>query len=268
MHDILLYAAAGGSVGFVVGMTGVGGGSFMTPILLLFGFPPPIAIGTDLLYAALTKASGIITHARQRTVEWRIVGLMATGSIPASLITMFFLHQLKTQEIAYNHILTTTLGVMLIITGLVLLFRSSLLRERHQLADDHSQVGLFEKQHAKLFTILMGIVLGVMVSLSSVGAGAFAAAVLMMLYPRMAIIRVIGTDLAHAIPLTTIAGIGHMTLGHVDWLLLSGLLIGSLPAIWLGTKLAYKVPNKIMQPIMASVLLLLGIKYVVAWPGF
>lgn len=263
LHELLLYAAAGGSVGFIVGMTGVGGGSLMTPLLLLFGFSPSVAIGTDLLYAAITKAGGVVTHSRQKTVEWQIVGLMAAGSLPSAILTMFFLHHLQNRGVEYNNILTTTLGIMLIITALVLLFRTTLLRERHQLAGEHSTVGLFEKRHAKGLTWFMGVILGAMVTLSSVGAGAFAAAVLMMLYPRMAIIRIIGTDLAHAVPLTAIAGIGHITLGHVNWNLLAGLLIGSLPAIWLGTKLAYKVPNKVMQPLMATVLLLLGIKYVV-----
>jgi hypothetical protein len=263
LHEILLYAAAGGSVGFVVGMTGVGGGSFMTPILLAFGFAPSIAVGTDLLYAAITKSGGVATHKRQDTIEWKIVGLMASGSLPASLITMFVLHKLKQQGLNYNDILTTTLGIMLIVTSMVLLFRSTLLRERHQLAGDDSSVAQFEKRHIRSLTFIMGVTLGIMVTLSSVGAGAFAAAVLMILYPRMAIIRIIGTDLAHAVPLTLVAGLGHGFLGHVNFMLLASLLIGSLPGIWLGTKLAYKVPDKIMQPLMALVLLLLGIHYII-----
>lgn len=233
----------------------------MTPILLAFGFSAPVAVGTDLLYAAITKGGGVTTHTRQKTIEWKIVGFMAAGSMPASLATMWFLHRLQQQGVEYEKILTTTLGVMLIVTSLVLLFRSFLLYKRHQLADDRSNIGLFERRHARGLTFSMGIVLGVMVTLSSVGAGAFGAAVLMILYPRMAIIRIIGTDLAHAVPLTAVAGLGHGILGNVDLMLLVSLLLGSLPCIWLGTKLAYKVSDKIMQPLMASVLLLLGIYY-------
>lgn len=261
MQDILIYALAGGSIGFVIGITGVGGGSFMTPILLAFCFKPAIAVGTDLLYAAITKAGGVITHNRQRTIEWRIVVRMAAGSLPASFFTMLLLKQLQQRGIDFNSILTTTLGVMLILTSFVLLFRTWLLRERHQLADDESKIGLFERKHAQQLTVLMGVALGILVTLSSVGAGAFGAAVLMILYPRMAIIRIIGTDLAHAVPLTAVAGFGHLYLGHIDFLLLCSLLIGSLPGIWFGTRVAYRVPENFMRWLMALVLLGLGLKY-------
>lgn len=261
MQEILLYAAAGGSVGFVVGMTGVGGGSFMTPILLAFGFPAPVAVGTDLLYAAVTKAGGVWTHRRQRTIAWSVVGLMAAGSVPASLLTMLLLRHLQREGIEYADLLTVTLGIMLVLTALVLLFRTTLLRERHQIADDASTLGALERRHARKLTFLMGIALGVLVTLSSVGAGAFGAAVLMILYPRMAMIRVIGTDLAHAVPLTAVAGLGHWHLGHVDFALLGSLLIGSLPCIWLGTKVAARVPDKLMQRGIATILLILGVRY-------
>lgn len=261
MHDIVLYAAAGGTVGFVVGMTGVGGGSFMTPILIAFGFSPPVAIGTDLLYAAVTKAGGVVTHSRQRTVEWRVVGLMAAGSLPASVITMLVLRRLQQQGVDYSQALTFTLGLMLVVTAFVLLFRSLLLRERHQLADERSKFGVFERRHCRKLTFIMGLALGVLVTMSSVGAGAFGAAVLMILYPRMAMIRVIGTDLAHAVPLTAVAGLGHYHLGHVNVLLLVSLLLGSLPGIWAGTKVASRVPEKAMQRGIATLLLLLGFKY-------
>lgn len=261
MHDILLYALAGGAVGFVVGMTGVGGGSLMTPILLAFGFTPAVAVGTDLLYAAITKAGGIVAHHRQKTIDWKVMGLLSLGSLPTSMLTMFFLKELQNREINYNSILTTTLGVMLILTALVLFFRTFLIKERVHLADEKSPVGDFERKHAASLTLVMGIALGALVTLSSVGAGAFGAAVLMTLYPRMPIIRVIGTDIAHAVPLTAIAGLGHMYLGNVNFLLLAGLLIGSLPAIWLGTKMATRIPELFMQRVMALILISLGIKY-------
>lgn len=261
MQDFILYMLAGGCVGFVVGMTGVGGGSFMTPILLAFGFSPAIAIGTDLLYASITKSGGVITHARQRTVEWKVVALLCASSIPASLVTTLALRHLQNSGFDYSSILTRTLGIMLVITSLVLFFRTFLIRERHHLADSHSSIGEFERRHAGWLTFMIGIVLGVMVTLSSVGAGAFGATALMLLYPRMPMIRVIGTDLAYAVPLTAVAGLGHMQLGHVDYWLLLSLIAGSLPCIWLGTRVANLVPEKIMQRVMASILLILGIRY-------
>lgn len=261
MHDILLYALAGGAVGFVVGLTGVGGGSLMTPILLAFGFTPAIAVGTDLLYAAITKAGGIVAHQRQKTIDWKVMGLLSLGSLPTSMLTMFFLKHLQNREIDYNSILTTTLGIMLILTSLVLFFRTFLIQERRQLADPQSPIGDFERKHAAILTFTMGIALGALVTLSSVGAGAFGAAVLMTLYPRMSIIRVIGTDIAHAVPLTAIAGLGHMHLGHINTYLLAGLLIGSLPAIWLGTKMATRIPELFMQRVMALILISLGVRY-------
>jgi uncharacterized membrane protein YfcA len=262
LQDFILYMLAGGSVGFVVGMTGVGGGSFMTPILLGFGFSPATAIGTDLLYAAITKSGGVITHARQRSVDWKVVSLLVMSSIPASLVTTLALRHLQKTGFDYSAILTSALGIMLMITSLVLFFRTLLIRERHHLADSHSSIGEFERRHAGWLTFVMGVIVGVMVTLSSVGAGAVGATVLMMLYPRMPMIRVIGTDLAYAVPLTAVAGLGHMQLGHIDYWLLLSLIAGSLPCIWLGTKMANRVPEKIMQRIMASILLLLGIRYV------
>ncbi|HEX7027346.1 MAG TPA: sulfite exporter TauE/SafE family protein [Gammaproteobacteria bacterium] len=261
MYDFLLYALAGASVGFVVGMTGVGGGSLMTPILLAFGFTPTVAIGTDLLYAAITKAGGVIAHARQSTVNWKIVRNLLLGSLPASVVTMALLKHLHTRGIDYSPILTTTLGVMLILTSLVLFFRTFLLHERDYLASGKSALAEFEHQHATLLTIVTGISLGALVTLSSVGAGAFGAAVLMVLYPRLPMIQVIGTDLAHAVPLTAVAGLGHLHLGNVDFNLLAGLLLGSLPAIWLGTKAANRMPEKIMQRLVAFILIGLGVNY-------
>jgi uncharacterized membrane protein YfcA len=261
LYDILLYALAGASVGFVVGITGVGGGSLMTPILLAFGFPPTVAVGTDLLYASITKAGGVITHSRQNTVNWKIVRNLLSGSLPASIVTMTFLKYLQTQKIDYSPVLTATLGFMLILTSLVLFFRTFLLQERNYLASSKSSIAEFEHAHATLLTIITGAALGALVTLSSVGAGAFGAAVLMVLYPRMPMIQIIGTDLAHAVPLTAIAGLGHLHLGNVNFHLLIGLLLGSLPAIWLGTKAATRVPEKIMQRLVALILACMGIKY-------
>lgn len=257
MSDLLLYVVAGAGVGFAIGVTGVGGGSLMTPLLLLFGFPLHIAIGTDLLYAAVTKAGGMAAHARQRTVDWRLVGLLALGSVPASLLTVWALHDLFGAPDAYAPLLTSALGVMLMLTAL-----SILLRERLQaLAPAQSPLRRRLDRHAGTVTLLMGLLLGVCVTLSSVGAGAFGAAVLMALYPALRAARIVGTDIAHAVPLTLIAGLGHLALGNVDFALLGALLVGSLPAIWFGSRIADHLPDRVMRPILATLLAGLGIRF-------
>lgn len=257
--DILLYILAGAAVGLAVGITGVGGGSLMTPLLLLFGFPPHVAVGTDLMYASITKAGGALAHHKQRTIRWRLMGLMAAGSLPAAGVTIFLLHNYFGDPESYNHLLTTSLGFMLILTSGVILLKSRL---RQNIAQEIvAQQDLVTTRKQDVLTFAMGVSLGVLVTLSSVGAGAIAAAVLMILYPKLASIKIVGTDLAHAVPLTLIAGLGHMFLGNVDFLLLGSLLIGSLPAIMLGTKLGANIPDKVLHPILASVLMLIGAKY-------
>ncbi len=229
----------------------------MTPLLILFGFPPHVAIGTDLLYAAITKASGVITHARHRTIEWKVVGTLAAGSIPASIGTTFILSQYFTEPEKYHQVLTTSLGFMLIVTSAVLLFKDKLISSRHQEQAENAT----NSRHRLRLTFLMGFILGVFVTLSSVGAGAIGTAVLMILFPALAAARIVGTDLAHAVPLTLIAGLGHMQLGNVDYYLLGSLLIGSLPAIHLGTKLSKHLPSSVLRPALASMLLFIGVKY-------
>jgi len=256
--DLLYYIIAGASVGLAIGLTGVGGGSLMTPILLMFGFPPHIAIGTDLLYASITKSGGVLMHQKQKTIDWSIMAKLAAGSIPASAITVILLNIYFKDVNEYSQILTTSLGFMLILTALVLIFKRRI--QEHQLEKSVPVLVNFQ-HHAGLVTILMGIVLGVLVTLSSVGAGAFGTAVLMVLYPSLSSIKIIGTDLSHAVPLTLIAGIGHLFLGHIDFVLLGSLLIGSLPAIYVGTRLGRKLPENVLQPILASALLLLGLKF-------
>ncbi|RRJ84871.1 sulfite exporter TauE/SafE family protein [Aestuariirhabdus litorea] len=255
--DILAYILAGAGVGLAVGITGVGGGSLMTPLLLLFGFPPHIAIGTDLMYASLTKASGVAMHHRRGTIDWRLVLLLGLGSMPAALITVLILYLYFPDSSSYGHILTSSLGVMLILTALVLLFKNKLVKF-HKSAGDKPG---FLHHHSTTLTWVMGVFLGTFVTLSSVGAGAFGTAVLMVLYPALLSIRVVGTDLAHAVPLTLVAGLGHLLLGNVDFYLLGCLLMGSLPAIYLGTRLGSRLPDRVLHPILASTLLALGLKY-------
>lgn len=259
--DLLFYIIAGASVGLAIGLTGVGGGSLMTPILLMFGFPPHIAIGTDLLYAAITKSGGVVMHHKQKTIDWSIMFKLAAGSIPASAITVIILNLYFQDVNEYSQILTNSLGLMLIMTALVLVFKRRI--QEHQLEKAVPLLQSFQ-HHASKVTVAMGILLGVLVTLSSVGAGAFGTAVLMVLYPSLLSVRIVGTDLAHAVPLTLVAGLGHLFLGHVDFLLLGALLCGSLPAIYVGTKLGSKLPENILQPILASALLVLGFKFAFA----
>ncbi|EGG94765.1 putative Permease [gamma proteobacterium IMCC1989] len=254
----LLYIMAGAVVGLAVGITGVGGGSLMTPFLLLFGFPPNVAIGTDLLYAAITKSGGIFSHQKQGNIQWDLVRRLAWGSIPAAIITSLALHYLFGDANEYSHILTFSLGIMLVFTSSVLFFRSRLKVENHKAGGLLS----FAHRHTAPVTIVMGAILGVFVTLSSVGAGAIGAAILMTLYPALAARKVVGVDIAHAVPLTFIAGFAHLLLGNVDFVLLGSLLVGSLPAVVLGAKLSTKIPNNLLQPLLASILMVLGIKFV------
>jgi len=257
--EVFRYILGGAAVGLLVGLTGVGGGSLMTPLLIMFGIPYNVAIGTDLLYAATTKCGAVVSHHRKGTVRWRLVLWLAVGSIPASLVTAYVLKEFFAGSEGYKVILTTSLGIMLILTSIVLVFRKRIIDQSH--GETEGLVNWIQ-QRARPVTFITGIALGIFVTLSSVGAGAFGTAALMILYPRLPAINVVGTDLAHAVPLTLIAGLGHLIfLGNVDFMLLGALLIGSLPAVQLGTKLAVKLPNEALQPILAAILFVLGIKF-------
>jgi uncharacterized membrane protein YfcA len=253
--DILLYILAGASVGFIVGITGIGGGALMTPLLLLFGFPPNIAVGTDLMYASLTKASGVYSHHKQKHVEWKLVKLLALGSLPAALITGFSLQNLFEDSVSYEALIKNSLGFMLLLTAFVVFFRKQIQRLTLRIKSTNNE------KSRDISTILMGIVLGVLVTMTSVGAGAIGTAALMLLYPALRSSHVVGTDIAHAVPLTACAGLIHMALGNVDFGLLFALLVGSIPAIQLGSKVSHHLPDGVLRPLLASILFFLGAKY-------
>ncbi len=253
------YVIAGAGVGFAVGVTGVGGGSLMTPLLLMFGFPAATAIGTDLLYASITKANGILAYHRQKAVNWKVMGYMSAGSLPAAAVTVWALHNYFPSADAYQHLLTTLLGIMLTLTAIVIFMRGKI-QKRNIDVQLHPEKHRFYR-HPYLWTAITGVLLGVLVTLSSIGAGVIGTAVLMLLYPKWNSVQIVGTDLAHAVPLTLVAGIGHLFLGHVDWMLLLALLIGSLPAIYVGSRVASKLPDRLLQMILACVLAILGVKY-------
>ena len=259
----LSHIAAGGVVGFAIGVTGVGGGSLMTPILLLFGYAPAVAIGTDLLYAALTKTGGVVSHHKQQSIDWRIVRTLSAGSLPASALTHLALsggHLVSLQQ--SETLLTSSLGMMLILTA-VMLWGRNILRANAALGKPSLIMGVIHKNRTKT-TLVMGIVLGVCVTLSSVGAGAFAAAILMTVYADTKSVRIVGTDIAHAVPLTLVAGLGYLFVGEVDLALLTGLLIGSLPAIQLGAKLAHKMPERFLRGVLIVLLGSLGVGYLIS----
>ena len=264
----LIHIAAGALVGLVIGLTGVGGGSLMTPILVLgFGISPAIAVGTDLLYAALTKCSGIYFHQKNRTVDWKIVLLLGSGSIPSSIITISFLEHLKSTGFNYDDIIILTLGVMLILTAFIILIKNRLISFIHANHADSFAVN-FVRNFRPQITILCGCLLGCVVTLSSVGAGAIGSAILFLLYPRKSSISIVGTDIAHAVPLTAIAGLGHLHFGSVDFSLLFGLLAGGVPAIYLGSLIGKKLPDKVLRPLIALLLLAMGIKLILSQQVF
>jgi uncharacterized protein len=252
-----LYSLSGFAVGIIVGLTGVGGGSLMTPLLVLvFGIHPATAVGTDLLYAALTKAGGTLIHRNKGNVDWKITGLLAAGSIPAALITLALLSQLPARSPQVTHLISFSLGTALLLTALAIVFRARIINWslRHENA--------FYRRHLGATTVAVGALLGMMVTISSVGAGALGVAALFFLYPRLPAVRIVGSDIAHAVPLTLVAGIGHWILGSVDWILLGSLLLGSLPGIWLGTQISSRIPDRVLRPLLASMLVLIGAKLI------
>ncbi|MBD5803041.1 Sulfite exporter TauE/SafE [Azoarcus sp. Aa7] len=253
------YTVAGFAVGAIVGLTGVGGGSLMTPLLvLLFGIHPSVAVGTDLLYAAITKTGGTLAHGLKGTVDWAVTKRLATGSIPAAILTLVLVGTFAPGGIdGAAALIKVALGVALLLTAVALIFRKQI----QAYALRHVGAEANPVRTARL-TVLTGAVLGVLVSISSVGAGALGVTALFFLYPAMPALRIVGSDIAHAVPLTLVAGIGHWMLGSVDWFLLGSLIVGSLPGIWVGSHISTKVPDRILRPILATMLVLVGAKLV------
>ena len=248
----LSLAAAGFGVGILVGLTGVGGGSLMTPFLIFYGVPPLTAVGTDLVYAAATKSGGVLLHGIRGTVQWRLVGYLALGSVPASLIAVVVLGKWVAADADYDQIITTILGVSLILTAGAVLIRPWLRQQRPAAECSRYLVP---------GTILAGAVIGVLTTLSSVGAGALGAAVLTLFYRNLSMVVVVGTDLAHATLLAAVSGFGHWQIGSVDVNLLLPLLVGSLPGLFLGTQLATRVPDRILRGVVATMLLSIGVAF-------
>lgn len=255
-----LYSLSGLLVGILVGVTGVGGGSLMTPLLvLLFNIHPATAVGTDLLYAAITKSAGTAVHSRNKTVNWKIVRWLAVGSIPSALITLYLMSGIDRDSLAFRSVLTNALGWMLFLTAILLIFRKQFVDWVAHYRRHRKPV---EPRTITIGTLLLGVVLGTLVTLTSVGAGALGVTALLMLYPRLEIRDIVGSDIVHAVPLTLVGGLGYWMIGEIDWPLLISLLIGSIPGIIIASHLAPRMPDRIIRPILACTLALVAFKLV------
>jgi len=248
------YSISGFGVGLLVGMTGVGGGSLMTPLLiLLFGINPATAVGTDLLYAAATKTVGSMVHGIAHSIDWRVVGRLATGSVPLTIATLVVLSFINESQTARSLITIILSGALLMAAG-VLIFRGAIVqfyRGRFHSLDDRSTA---------IATVIFGGILGILVTVSSVGAGAVGVCLLIILYPRLPMAKIVGSDIAHAVPLTLVAGAGHWMIGTVDMKIVGSLLVGSLPGIILGSYLAVRVPEQVLRSILAVTLVIVASK--------
>jgi uncharacterized protein len=244
------YSLSGFAVGVLVGLTGVGGGSLMTPLLvLLFGIHPTTAVGTDLLYASITKTGGTLVHGLNKTIDWRVTGRLAAGSLPAAIVTLLLMHHYGAPP--HAALISTTLGFALMLTAISIIFRP-------QIVAYAARLGEMSSRRVTTLTVLTGLVLGVLVTISSVGAGALGVTALILLYPKLPTVRIVGSDIAHAVPLTLVAGLGHWWLGSVDLVLLASLLVGSIPGIMIGSQFSARAPDWILRPILAATLLLVG----------
>ena len=252
--EFIQYIIAGFVVGLLVGLTGVGGGSLMTPILLIFfNVKAAVAVGTDLLYASLTKSVGIFAHGKLGNIDWKMVRLLAYGSLPASIVTLLYL---KNMDIASDSAVADIkfwLGIALLLTSVSVIFRN-------QLAKLSKTGHWINPKYVPALTVVLGAILGFLVTLTSVGAGALGVTALLILYPKVNITKIVGSDVAHAVPLTLIAGLGHASLGTVDYSLLGTLLIGSIPGIWIGSHLSSKVAEHWIRVILALILVYVGQK--------
>ena len=261
MHEFA-FVVAGFVVGMVVGMTGVGGGSLMTPLLIFgFGIKPHLAIGTDLLFAAFTKLGGTVRLARARLIDWRMVGQMAAGSLPATLLTLYVLRRMGPANAHTQAAMTTTLGAALLLTAAATLYKAWRGKAAPSRVSPEQGALVTRSRHWAL-PLVFGAAMGTLVTLTSVGAGAMGVMVLMLLYPALPLPRIVAADIAHAVPLTLLAGLGHASMGSVDWPLLLTLLAGSLPGIWLGTVLAHKTPDRVIRSLLSLLLAYAGAKLI------
>jgi uncharacterized membrane protein YfcA len=256
IHSIqFLYTISGFAVGLLVGLTGVGGGSLMTPLLiLLFGMHPAAAVGTDLLYAAATKSAGSVMHGFNRTVDWRVVFRLAAGSVPMTIVSIAVLSYLDINGEGTQQLIGWVLAFALLLTAATLIFRNRIV------ARYAPSMGALPPNRIAVLTVIVGGILGVLVSISSVGAGAIGVTALVLLYPKLPTARIVGSDIVHAVPLTLVAGIGHWFLGSIDWQVFAALILGSVPGILIGSYAAARVPETALRVVLALTLLAVAAK--------
>ena len=245
-------------VGFLVGLTGMGGGALMTPALILLGLArPAIAVGTDLVWGALTKALGAFVHYRQKTVEFTIVKRLAIGSIPGALAGLALLAHLHKNGVeAMDRVIVRLLAIALMCVALSLFIRA--MRGRSSRIEVSSE-SLIDRAPAWA-TSALGAVVGFLVSLTSVGSGSLIVACLVVFYPGLSMRRIVGSDILHALILVGVSALGHLGIGSVNVPLLAALLVGSIPGVWIGSKTSAMVPERILQPLLAVTLFFLGYK--------
>jgi uncharacterized membrane protein YfcA len=256
IHSIqFLYTISGFAVGLLVGLTGVGGGSLMTPLLiLLFGMHPAAAVGTDLLYAAATKSAGSAVHGFNRTVDWRVVRRLAAGSVPTTIVSISVLSYLDINGPGARQLIGWVLAFALLLTAVTLIFRNRIVARYAPV------MGALPPNRIAVLTVIVGGVLGVLVSISSVGAGAIGVTALVLLYPTLPTARIVGSDIVHAVPLTLVAGVGHWFLGSVDWQVFTALILGSVPGILIGSYAASRFPETALRVVLALTLLAVAAK--------
>ncbi|MGA2814875.1 MAG: sulfite exporter TauE/SafE family protein [Xanthobacteraceae bacterium] len=256
IHSIqFLYTISGFAVGLLVGLTGVGGGSLMTPLLiLLFGMHPAAAVGTDLLYAAATKSAGSVVHGFNRTVDWRVVRRLAAGSVPMTIVSISVLSYLDINGPGTRQLIGWMLAFALLLTAVTLIFRNRIVARYAPI------MGALPPNRIAVLTVIVGGVLGVLVSISSVGAGAIGVTALVLLYPTLPTARIVGSDIVHAVPLTLVAGVGHWFLGSVDWQVFTALILGSVPGILIGSYAASRFPETALRVVLALTLLAVATK--------
>lgn len=254
----LTYVVSGLVVGILVGLTGVGGGSLMTPLLtLIFGVPPSVAVGTDLAFACLTKSAGTFAHRFRGTVHWDIVKRLCFGALPAAILAIIFLKYFGAIDKRIDQFIRYSIGGSVLLTVIALLFRGKM----QQWIIDHPEKQL-QGNRLTTATIFCGAVLGTLVTISSIGAGAVGATLLVLLYPRLSPAEIAGTDIAYAVPLTAIAALGHWSLGSIDWILLGSLLLGSVPGITIGSLAARAIPEKLLRGVLAVTLTAVAAKMI------
>lgn len=261
--DQTAFIFAGFVVGLIVGLTGVGGGSLMTPLLIFgFGIKPALAVGTDLLFAAFTKLGGSVNLAVSRSIDWKIVGSLSLGSVPASLLTLYAIKNMGNSAEAYQHVITSTLGFALVLTAMATFYKAQFGKKREiEPSTDSSQIDASKPIHRAL-PVIFGALVGVLITITSVGAGAIGVMALMLLYPNLPLPRIVAADIAYAVPITLVAGLGHASIGQVDWSLLANLLAGSLPGIWLGTRLNSRWSDKALRTLLSLLIAYAGVRLI------